>query len=41
MRIEQRLRDLGYQLPAVPRMPSGVTTSFVVIAAELSLRPDS
>jgi enamine deaminase RidA (YjgF/YER057c/UK114 family) len=28
MRIEQRLGDLGYQLPAVPRMPPGVSTSF-------------
>jgi enamine deaminase RidA (YjgF/YER057c/UK114 family) len=26
--IEQRLQDLGYALPAVPRMPPGVSTTF-------------
>ena len=28
MSIEQRLRDLGLQLPATPRMPAGVVTTF-------------
>jgi enamine deaminase RidA (YjgF/YER057c/UK114 family) len=26
--VEERLRELGYVLPAVPRMPPGVATSF-------------